>query len=555
MFDIWLVLVEFIGVLGLALILGALAERLKQSAIIGYLAAGILLGPLLFQKQVIMGFADLGVALLLFSIGLEFSFRRLRSLGRVALVGGNLQIIFTLLLFAGGIALVRPWPQGIALGAIIALSSTAVVLRVLNDRQEIDSVHGRNALGILLLQDISVVPLVLLITLIGSGGGIGESLLAIGKKAAALVALAILFYGVFNIFVPRLVSRGSFRRNRELFHLLTIVAAAGSGWMAHVLGVSPALGAFLAGVMLAESGYAVQIRAEIGPVRTLFVTLFFVSIGMMADPRWIVLKLPLVLAGLVLVFAGKAAVVYLVVRLLRQSRRHALATGITLAQIGEFSFVLAMVAARDGLIGPETLAFVSSITVLSLFITPLLVTYAAPLADLVIRRWLKSEEKIAPRETGDRASEHSPVVIVGFGPAGREAAQVYVEQCICPMVIDMSQQLVAEAREQGLTAQLGDATRAGVLEHAGVLQAQVVLVTLPDPRTVQRIVERVRLLSPQAKLVVRARYNRSLDDLKDAGAFALIDEESEVGRHLAEKALEMIAIEVADTKCAVPEKD
>ncbi len=550
-FDIWLVLVEFIGVLAAALVLGALAERLKQSAVIGYLAAGVLLGPLLFQKQAIMGFADLGVALLLFSIGLEFSFRRLRSLGRVALVGGSLQIGLTMLVFAAGLALVWPWSRGVALGAIVALSSTAVVLRVLNDRSEIDAVHGRNALGILLLQDISVVPLVLLITLLASGGGVGDSLLAIAKKAAAMAALALLFYGLFNILVPRLVARESFRRNRELFHLLTIVAATGASWLAHVMGVSPALGAFLAGVMLAESGYGVQIRADIGPVRTLFVTLFFVSIGMMADPRVMLFKLPLLLLGLLIVFVGKAAVVYLVIRLLRQTRRHALATGFALAQIGEFSFVLAMIAARDGLIDQETLSLVSSVTVLSLFVSPLLVTYAMPLAEAVIRRWRKGEEKVAASAVAE-ANAVSPVVIVGFGPAGYRAALAYVEEGICPTIIEMNPQLVAEARDQGLTVQPGDATRVEVLEHAGVPQAQVVLITLPDPRTVRRIVERIRLLAPQAKLVVRARYNRSLDELKDAGAFALVDEESEVGRRLAAKAQEMVAVDADGARCDLP---
>jgi len=434
---------------------------------------------------------------------------------------------------------------------MVAVSSTAVVLRVLNDRAEIDAVHGRNALGILLLQDISVVPLVLLITLLGSGGGLGESLLAIGKKAFAIVTLTILFYGLFNIAVPRLVARESFRRNRELFHLVTIVAATGASWLAHLMGVSPALGAFLAGVMLAESGYGVQIRAESGPLRTLFVTLFFVSIGMMADPRWLLLKLPLVLLGLAIVLAGKAAVVFVVIRLLRQTRRYALATGFALAQIGEFSFVLAMIAARDGLIDHDTLSLVSSVTVLSLFVSPLLVTYAIPLADLVIRRWFKEAEAVAAPAVAE-ARAVSPVVIIGYGPAGYWAAQAYVEKGICPTIIEMNPQLIAEAREHGLTVQPGDATRVEVLEHAGVPQAQVVLVTLPDPRTVRRIVERIRLLAPQARMVVRARYNRSMDDLKDAGAYTLVDEESEVGRRLAAKAQETTVIDAAGARCDLP---
>ena len=346
--DVWLLIMEITALLGLAFVLGAVAQRLKQSAIVGYLLAGAVLGPLLFNRSAVQDVAELGVALLLFSIGLEFSFSRLRRMGARAFLVGVLQILLTLAVFAALFAGNGPFPQALALGAIIALSSTAIVLRVLMDRMEIDAIHGRSALAILLTQDAAVVPLVLLVTIMGHGGDLHSVSLHIARTLASAGGLATVFYLLFYFVIPRtLMTRGLFN-NRELVVLLTIAIGAGSAWAAHAIGLSPALGAFIAGMLLAESPFATQIRSDIVSLRTLFVTLFFTSIGMLADPQWFLANWVQALLWLCIVFALKTLIVSIVGAVMRMPFSAALATGITLAQIGEFSFVLAAEAHRGG---------------------------------------------------------------------------------------------------------------------------------------------------------------------------------------------------------------
>lgn len=301
----WNLLAEILLLISTAFVLGALAQRLKQSPILGYLMAGTIIGPLLFNSRAVFDVAELGVALLLFSIGLEFSFRRLKSMGIVALVGGSLQVVMTLGIFTGLLSIFMPVKSAVALGAIATLSSTAVVLRVLVDRAEIDSVRGRNALGILLFQDIAVVPLVILVSVLSKGNSGGPFLILLLKTLGSAAGIAIVFYLLFYRVFPLMMSSSGIFANRELFVLLTIAAAIGSIWAAHSLNLSPALGAFLAGMLLGESPYATQIRADIGSIRTLFVTLFFTSVGMLADPRWFASHWPLVFMWLSVVLAVK----------------------------------------------------------------------------------------------------------------------------------------------------------------------------------------------------------------------------------------------------------
>ncbi len=252
--DLWLFLMELVMLLGSAFLLGALAQRLRQSPIVGYLLAGTIIGPLLFNARAVNQTAELGVALLLFSIGLEFSFQRLRQMGRMAFGGGTVQVTATLLIVALAMAIWLDFQQALAMGAIVALSSTAVVMRVLVDRTEIDSVRGRNCLAILLLQDIAIVPLVLMVSLFSPAAAdtsVGLHMLKIG---AAAIGLAVLFYILLYHIIPLLLaSRGVFA-NRELTVLLAISVALGAAWAAHAMGISPALGAFVAGMLLTMDG-------------------------------------------------------------------------------------------------------------------------------------------------------------------------------------------------------------------------------------------------------------------------------------------------------------
>ena len=525
--------------LGAAFIMGALAQRLRQSPIVGYLLAGMILGPILFNRDAMFEVAELGVALLLFSIGLEFSFNRLKSMGTQVLVLGLLQISVTMVVFFAVLVLPFTFLQAIVLGTIAALSSTAVVLRVLVDRAEIDSIRGRYALGILLLQDAAVVPMVLLVTILSPQGNFDSILMPLIKTLAAFAAIIAGFYLIFFKLMPVIFQTKGLVTNRELFALLVIVVALGSTWAAHSINLSPALGAFLAGMLLGESPFATQIRADIGSIRTLFVTLFFTSIGMLAEPRWLVTHIPLVLSGLAAVFVGKSVIIYLLCRLFKISNRQALATGITLAQVGEFSFVLANIARAGGALSEEVFDLIISVSILSLLLSPYMVNYALPLADTLFSRLLKSRPS-SPERADSEEGAVCQLTIIGFGPAGRRIAEALLEKQIHPQVIELNPKSAGKAEEMGLSVFLGDATHGEVLLHAGIQKSAVVVVTVPDPYTCRDIIKNIRLTSPGTAVIARGRYHIAISQLTEAGASSVIDEENVVGRRMAQNVLDFL---------------
>ena len=537
--DFWFFIAEVILLLGSAFVLGALAQWLKQSAILGYLLAGTLLGPLLFNKQVVVSVAELGVALLLFSIGLEFSLRRLKSMGAFATVGGTLQVSITLLFFTAIFQFVFPLKVALALGAMVALSSTAIVLRMLVDRSEIDSTRGRNALGILLLQDIAVVPLVLGMTLLSRGGDLAEVALQITKTIGGAAGLILGFYLLFYHVIPRMLKTALFA-NRELVVLLTIVLATGATWAAHALGLSPALGAFLAGILLAESPFAVQIRSDIGSIRVLFVTLFFTSIGMLADPAWFLDNWRKVLLCLVLIFIGKTVIVYGVGRFFRMGHRISLATGITLAQVGEFSFVLAAIAVSGKLISADVFDLMISVTILSMFLAPYMVSFAEPVAAKLSRYSQASHQHSKADPTQADIACDRRIVVIGFGPAGQQVTAALQQKGFATEVVELNPASAAKAMDQNLTVHIGDAATGDLLEHFGLPEAGLVVVTVPDPRTARNIIEKVRQLAPDAVIIARSRYHIANADLRKAGADVTVDEELTVGIDLAQEVLRIL---------------
>ncbi|MBC2714534.1 MAG: sodium:proton exchanger [Desulfobacteraceae bacterium] len=538
--EFWNLLMQILLLLVTAFLMGVLAERLKQSPIIGYLFAGILIGPWVFNTDAVFQLSELGVALLLFSIGLEFSFKRLKSLGAMAFGGGTLQVCGTLTIFTLGFFYFRPLGEALALGAMVALSSTAVVMRVLVDRAEIDSPRGRNALGILLLQDIAVVPLVIMVTMIGQGGSETSVYLAIAKTVFGAVGMVVLFYILFNFLVPLLLKSRTVHASRDLIILLTIVTAIGSAWLAHALGLSPALGAFIAGMMLAECEFAAQIRSDIGTIRTLFVTLFFTSIGMLANPQWMIFHLHWIAAGLAVMIIGKVLIIYGIARLFGNSRTQALATGITLAQIGEFSFVLATTARGFSLVDENTFNLIVSVTITSIFLSPYMVSHGGKMAQQFMRMMsTKGAQPVLPDdETAPETFEQ--ILIIGFGPAGQNVAEGLLENGITPSVLEMRPAMARVAREKGLTVHMGDAGHDEVLQHAGLGRACLVVVTIPDSRSVQDIVKNIRRLSPGSTVIARSRYNIHTAEIEKAGAHLTVDEEVIVGKHLSNNVLDCL---------------
>ena len=539
--EIWETIARLVLLLSAAFVLGVGVQRLKQSAIIGYLLAGTLLGSALFDREALTHWGELGVSLLLFSIGLEFSFARLKQTGSAVLAGGILQVVVTLAVFALAFAYRHTAGAALAWGEIVAVSSTAIVLRILMDRSELDSVSGRTALGVLLLQDIAVVPLVLSITVMSRGGSAQVIAIEIGKAVAAAGGLVVLFYGLFFHFIPRVLMRRGLFADRELVVLLAIILAFGSAWAAHSLGLSPALGSFLAGMLLAESPFASQIRADVGSLRTLFVTLFFTSVGMLADPRWFLANWQEVLLWLGVVFSGKTLIVFVICLALKMSPAIALATGITLAQIGEFSFVLAAAAKNGGLIDGHIFSLAVSVTILSMFLAPYMVSYARPLAGRVIGLFTPLGARRPAAETEEvPLAQKGGVFIVGFGPAGRKVARALLDKAIQPHVIELNPRSIKAALRMGLTVHMGDASQTDIIAHAGIHEACVVVVTVPDPRSARRILQNIHDLSPGSSVIVRSRYHIATPELWERGAAFVVDEENVVGRELARQVIDFL---------------
>ena len=535
--DFWTTLLEIVLLLAVATLTGTILERFGQRAIIAYLLTGILLGPSLFgvvkSVEVLRYLAELGVALLLFTIGLEFSWRRLREFGVRSLIEGLIQIVLTagvasLLSFTFG----YPWVEALVLGAAVSLSSTAIVLRVLSDRTELESLYGRSSLGILLVQDLAVVPLILMVSALGPQEEAARS--ASQFTASVLqgigAALALLILGKYLL--PRLLQMASVYRNRDLPVLIAITFCLGSTWLSHALGLSPILGAFVSGMLLAETPFAEQIRIEISPLQAGFVTLFFTSVGTLATIS--LGSLPQALLFAALIVSGKAVIVAIALMISGRSLGTALAAGLVLAQIGEFSFVLTELGFRLGLIDEDTLQMLISSSVITLAVTPFLISIAPTMKQAVDSRLGHS----GPRSNGEGIPP-GRLIVVGYGPSGRATFE-HLSTMRLPCVIIELNPLTVTQHQPAVPIHYGDATREEVLLHLGVESARAVVITIPDPVTCREIIRQTKRIAPGVCVIARCRYHRHAASLLTAGADHIVDEESIIGSNIARRISELI---------------
>jgi monovalent cation:H+ antiporter-2, CPA2 family len=530
MAEAWGLLAEIVSLLAAAFVLGIAAQRLRQDVIIGYLLAGLLLGPyalkLVHSVEAVEVLAELGVALLLFSIGLEFSLSKLRRLGRLALVGGGLQITLSILFIIPAALLFHLELQTAAVvGMALALSSTAVVLRLLQSRSEMESPHGRGALGILLMQDVALVPLLILFAVLAEGrrgmAALADLSFALGKAVALVAVLFVFLRYVF----PKLFRDASLQSLREVPVVLAMATCLGSTWGAHALGLSPALGAFAGGVLLGDLPYAHQIRADAVPLRAIFVTVFFASIGMLAVPPELS-DVPLVLMLTLLVLALKTMAATFALRAFRLPAQVAVHTGVLLSQVGEFSFVLLSEAGGKGLLPPAVVSHLVSVSVLTLLVTPHLFRLAP---------WMASHFGMTPEtQTPALQSRERRVIVAGYGPSGQQVVAALEERGFHPYVLELN------PNSAGGIIHFGDASRPEILEHAGIHEALAFVVTVPDPQMAQTMVACARRLAPDVPVIARSRYHRFLPDLLAAGATLAVDEESSVGRLLAAQVLKSL---------------
>ncbi|HPF14144.1 MAG TPA: cation:proton antiporter, partial [Planctomycetota bacterium] len=480
--------------------------------------------------------AELGAALLLFSVGLEYSWARLKTLGRVTLVGGSGQVLLTSGLVAlGGWAMGLGWPAAIIVGCMVSLSSTASALKELEDRGLLESVHGGYSIGVLLIQDLAVIPFVLVATTLAQGTSDGSVLLSLAQSTGYALAAVAGLYVLFLHVVPRFLGLVPMTSNRDLSVLTAILAGLIAVIVAHKAGLSPALGAFIAGMLLAGSPFAVQVRADLSGLRTLFVTIFFSSIGAFGNPAWMLEHWAAVAgaAGGIVVLKSLATSVAL--RVAGARGASALATGIGLAQVGEFSFVIAAIC-RGTVLSEYLFLLLISAAILSMLLTPALIALAPTLAT----RLLPSRAGVEPEQAGTSEHPHPDVIVIGFGPAGRVVGDQMREAGHAVCVLDLNPRIVANARRFGFEAMVGDGLHQDVLRHAGLRHARVLVVAIPTPAVAVQVVRLVRAIAPQVVLVVRSRFHRHSKEIAAAGAHFVIDEETDIGFGLAKSVGEVL---------------
>jgi CPA2 family monovalent cation:H+ antiporter-2 len=516
---------------------GFLAQQLRQPLIVGYILAGVVVGPFTGGLTVvnvhdIERLAELGVALLLFSLGLELSFRELAPVRRVALAGAALQIVLTVALgLAIGILLGWSWRPSLWFGALVSLSSTMVVLKTIQAQGRLGTLSSRVMLGILVVQDLAVIPLMIVLPeLSDPAGGLLKVAIA-AVRAAILLGIVVL---IATRLVPRLMAFAARWNSRELFFLSTTALALGIGYVTWWFGLSLALGAFVAGLVVNESEYAHQALSDVAPLRDLFGMLFFVSVGMLLDPAAIWRDIGVLAVVVIAIVIGKAAILAGVVRALGYWNIVPLAVGLTLFQVGEFAFVLARVGQSTGALSNDVYGLALNTAIVTMALTPAI---SALTPVLYTRLWPRREREghEAINLPPNGLSDH--VVIAGAGRVGRSIGEALSRLHLPFVLIEIDDRHVQQAREIGLPMIYGDSSQPVVLEAAGIARARAVLVTVPPFADVLRIATATRQLRPDIAIVARADGPEAVRALYDAGIQEVTWPEIEAAIEMTRQAL------------------
>lgn len=512
-----------------AVLLVAIFRRLGQPVILAYLVAGVLLGPhgaaVLSEQANMQTIAELGIVFLMFSLGLEFSLPRLIAMRMLVVGVGGLQVLFTSLLFFWlgwwwGLSL----PQALVVSGTLALSSTAVVIKQLGEQKQLHTRRAQLGVSVLLFQDLAVVPLLVMIPILARPEIQGSALLA-EIAWATLKGLFALFslLAVGKWLLPLLFHEVARARSDELFVLSALLVALLAAFMTHSLGLSMALGAFLAGMMLGESHYRHQLEVDIRPFRDVLMGLFFITIGMTMDWQLVALawwQVILCVFGLILI---KSLLVLLAGSLMGERKRDAMAAGIMLSQVGEFGFVLLALANHHALLEHQLVSLLIGIGVISIAMTPWLVQKAHGLARSLTDSALLTRSEVA--QSG--LSKHQHVIIAGFGRAGQTCARFLKLEDIPFLALDLDPERVGEAKTAGEQVAFGDASRRDILLAAGLLRAHLVIITFDDRKRVEAMLALIKELAGQVRVLVRTRDDSFLEAFKQAGAHEVIPESQE----------------------------
>jgi CPA2 family monovalent cation:H+ antiporter-2 len=540
-----------------AAVAGVVVCRLiKLPPMLGYLAVGVLIGPntmaLAQDSAAVEHLAEFGVVFLMFVIGLEFNLPKLKSMRRLVFGLGLSQVALTILAAVGGNALLAwvlalaghswglSWQSAVALGGALAMSSTAILVKLMAERLELESEHGRRVMGVLLFQDLAVVPLLVLIPALGAPPEVllGELAIATLKAAALLMLLLVGGQRVMRWWLTQVARR----KSEELFVLNLLLVTLGLAWLTELAGLSLALGAFIAGILIAETEYKHQVETDIRPFHDVLLGLFFITIGMKLDLGAVIAQWPLVLTLAVLPVLFKFGVVTALAKLFGATAGVALRTGLYLAQAGEFGFVLLALATGEGLLPPGLQSPVLASMVLSMLATPFIVMYSNRIVmRLSASDWLM--QSVAMTSIARRAiNTEAHVIIAGYGRSGQNLARILEREHIPYMALDLDPDRVRQAAAAGQSVVFGDAARLQSLMAAGLARASAVVVSYHDTASALKILSLVQNHAPKVPVLVRTPDDADLEKLRAAGATEVVPEALEGSLMLASHALALVGV-------------
>jgi monovalent cation:H+ antiporter-2, CPA2 family len=543
-------IVDLVCVLAAAAAGGILAGLAKQPALLGYIVGGAIVGPtglgLIKELIQVETLAQFGAAFLLFALGVEFSFSELRKVQKISLGGGGLQILLTILVTTAisiSVGWVSTPQQGVFLGAILSLSSTAVVLKSLMESNETATPHGQVMLGILVVQDLALgLMLAVLPALDRPPAEIGIAVLQAGLKIG-LFAIGATIIGIWV--VPRFLRLLASTESRELFLLGIVAMCLGIALVTAYLGLSIEMGAFVAGLMISEVEYADQTLAYVEPLRDIFAALFFAAIGMLIDPVFLWENLDLILGLVSIVFIGKFAIITPLVKLFGYPLQTALIAGLGLAQIGEFSFVLASEGRSLGLVSRRVYLLLLGTTALTLVVTPFILRLIPSLFNWIetvpaLDRWFQPGEP--PLEVTEHVPLEPPIVICGYGRTGQNLATILAEQNVPVVVVEQSESAIQQLRDRGIPYIYGNAVSIPVLTRAGLDRARAMVIALPDAMSTRLCLKHALEISPELDIVVRANQYQDIELLYQLGGSEVVQPEFEASLEMATHLLVKIGL-------------
>ncbi len=545
---------DLVIILGLAAVVSLVFKRFKAPTIIGFLITGIAFGPagigLVSASEGVETLAEVGVILLLFIIGLEFSLKSLAAIRKSVFVGGGLQVGITITLVTIiFILLGKPSNHAVFAGFLIALSSTAIVLKLLQEKGEIHSPQGKMALAILIFQDIIVVPMMLFAPILaGEADSPLKDLSFLLLKVVLLVG-AVLFLARYVF--PRILFEVAKTRSQELFILVILVTCFAVAGISAELGLSLALGAFLAGLIISESEYSHQAIAQAIPFREIFMSVFFISIGMLVDLTFFFLNAHWIILLTLGVFLVKTSIVAFVVYLLKYPVRTAILTGLSLFQVGEFSFILAKVGINFELLDDNTYQYFLAMSILSMGITPLVLNKRERICQLFEKTGIPKRAESARRSSNgneelNEAALQDHIIIIGYGINGKNVSKAAEFSKIPYLVVEMNPQTVKTEREKGVPILFGDAAHPHILEHANFAKAKVIVVAISDPQSTRQIITNIRQYNQRVHLIVRTRFVKEIEENIRLGADDVIPEEFETSIEIFTRVLHKFMVPIQE---------